>query len=121
MTTLVDTSLLVRPTGTTGITDELRMSIISVGELELGVLDARTPQEREGRMARLTELLNLIPVLGVDAAVALAYAGLRSVSGRRPTNDLWIAATALAHNLTLATGDERQAKLAGVHARYHPA
>lgn len=121
MTTLVDTSLLVRPAGTTAITGDLRISIISVGELELGVLDAKTPHERDRRLARVTELLNLIPVLGVDAAVALAYAGLRNVSGRRPTNDLWIAATALAHDLPLATGYERQAKLPGVRGRYHPA
>ena len=32
-------------------------------------------------------------------------------AGRAPSNDLWIAATALAHDLELVTRDERQASL----------
>jgi hypothetical protein len=39
------------------------------------------------------------------------YSELRAASGRQPTNDLWIAATALAYDFTLITGDEGQATL----------
>jgi tRNA(fMet)-specific endonuclease VapC len=36
---------------------------------------------------------------------------------RAPSNDLWIAATALAHDVTLVTRDERLAALPLVRAR----
>ncbi len=57
------------------------------------------------------------PALPVDRTVAARYGELRAASRRRPTNDLWIAATALAHDLTLVTADERQAALPLVRAR----
>jgi predicted nucleic acid-binding protein len=50
-------------------------------------------------------------VLDIDRSVAACYGELRAASGRSPTNDLWIAATALARDLTLVTRDERQAGL----------
>jgi hypothetical protein len=46
-----------------------------------------------------------------------ALAALKAATGRHPANDLWIAATALAHDLTLVTADERQAALPLVRAR----
>jgi hypothetical protein len=62
-------------------------------------------------------ILEQAPVLTVDRRVPAHYAQLRAVSGRRqPANDLWIAATALAHELTLLTADTRQAALPGVQA-----
>ena len=113
LTTLVDTSVLI---GVGGIPD-LRMdggwavSAIAVGELDSGVLLATDPAVRAARLRRLTDVLAVAPVLDVDRAVAARFGELRAATHRSATNDLWIAATALAHGLTLMTRDERQAAL----------
>lgn len=57
------------------------------------------------------------PVLPIDRHIAGSYGRLRAQTGRKPHNDLWIAATAIAHELVLLTADERQAALPGVDAR----
>ncbi len=93
------------------------MSVITVGELETGVLLAEDPPTRALRLRRVTAVLSEAPALPVDRAVAARYAELRSATERRPPNDLWIAATALAHDLTLITGDEQQARLPLVRTR----
>jgi predicted nucleic acid-binding protein len=116
VTVLVDTSVL---TGTAAIDIEepFAVSAISIGELELGVLLASDAPTRAARLGRLTALLAAAPVVTVDESVASSYAVLRATTSRQPTNDLWIAATAVAHGIALVTGDERQAKLPGVDAR----
>ncbi len=87
------------------------MSVISVGELHGGVQLARDDATRSARLARLTALVASVPTLPVDAIVAARYGELRRASRRAPSNDLWIAATALAHDMTLLTRDDRLAKL----------
>jgi predicted nucleic acid-binding protein len=119
LTVLVDTSLLVGETAT-GIAESFALSVITVGELRLGILSADTQPIRTARLARLTAILENTTVLPVDDAVAAQYAELRAATGRPPTNDLWIAATASAHRLMLVTGDERQSKLPGLRTRYVP-
>ncbi len=119
MTVLIDTSL-VAGTATTGIEESFSVSIVTVGELRVGILLAETSPMRAGRQARLAAILENATVLPVGDAVASHYAELRAAIGRLPTNDLWIAATAVAHNLVLVTGDERQAKLPGLRTRYVP-
>ena len=120
MTVLIDTSLLAGATAT-GIEESFALSVVTVGELRLGILSAGTQLIRAARLARLTALLENTNVLPVDDAVASQYAKLRAATGRLPTNDLWIAATAAAHKLILVTGDERQSRLPGVRTRYVPA
>lgn len=87
------------------------ISAVSVGELEAGVLTARDPAARAARLRRLTAVVAEAPILSIDRAVAARYGELRAETGRSPTNDLWIAATALAHDLTLITEDQHQAAL----------
>ncbi len=87
------------------------MSVVSIGELEAGVLMADNEGVRARRLARLAAVLAEAPIVAVDRAVAARYGELRAASGRRPANDLWIAATALAHDLTLLTADREQAAL----------
>lgn len=117
LSSLIDTSVLIGA-GRLGI--EIQggwvISAISVGELDAGVLLAADPAVRAARLRRLTAVIAEAPILGVDRAVAARYGELRAATGRSPTNDLWIAATALAHGLTLVTGDERQAALPLVEA-----
>lgn len=116
LTTLLDTSVLIgdRPAD---VSDGWAVSAVAVGELQAGVLLTGDPETRAARLRRLTAVLGVAAVLDVDQAAATRYGELRAATGRLPTNDLWIAATALAHDLTLVTRDERQAALPLVRTR----
>lgn len=116
MTALIDTSVLVDGSASE-IEEPWWISVVTVGELETGVLLAEDDSTRAQRLRLLTAVLAEAPVVDVDRAVAARYAELRTVGGRRPTNDLWIAATALAHDYTLVTADKHQAALPLVRAR----
>lgn len=113
MTALVDTSVLVAstPPDLDRLEGGWLVSAMSVGELEVGVLTASSTSERARRLRQLSAILDASPVLPADRAVAARYGQLRAETGRLPSNDLWIAATALAHDLLLVTADERLAKL----------
>jgi len=110
LTALIDTSVLIGDVGIE-IDEPWLVSIITVGELEAGVLLAADGATRALRLRLLTAVLAEAPVVDVDRSVSNRYGELRAASGRRPTNDLWIAATALAHDFTLITADQRQAAL----------
>jgi predicted nucleic acid-binding protein len=118
LTTLVDTSVLIGERGTADLQMEggWAVSAVAVGELNAGVLLAADPGVRAARLRRLTAVLATAPVLDVDRAVAAWFGELRAATKRSATNDLWIAATAMAHDLTLLTGDARQAALPLVRA-----
>jgi predicted nucleic acid-binding protein len=117
VTLLADTSVLIAPPP--GDDDEpLVISVISLGELHAGVELADDDATRTARLRRLTAILGAVPVLPVDSAVAARYGELRRAAGRGPTNDLWIAATALAHDLTLLTHDDRLATLPLIRVRH---
>lgn len=118
MTLLLDTSVLIAPPAG-GDDEPIVMSAISVGKLHAGVELARDDATRSARLARLTGLVAAVPVLGVDGAKAARYGELRRASGRAPSNDPWIAATALAHDLlTLLTRDDRLAPVPLVRLRH---
>jgi predicted nucleic acid-binding protein len=110
VTALIDTSVLVGARAAE-LEDPWSVSVVSVGELEAGVLLAVDPAVRAARLRRIAAVLALAPSLPVDRVVAARYGELRAASGRVPSNHLWIAATALAHDLTLVTADARQAAL----------
>jgi predicted nucleic acid-binding protein len=88
--------------------DDIAVSVVTVGELHLGVLMAADVEQRAARLAtlRLAESLDPLPV---DAPVAEAWATLvarlRAAGRRMPINDSWIAATALAHDMPVVTQD----------------
>jgi predicted nucleic acid-binding protein len=112
LTRLFDTSVLAGPAEGLGpqLDGDCAVSVVAVGELYAGVL-LGTDASQPGRLRRLALVLSEATVLEVDRAVTTAYGDLRAVAGRVPSNDLWIAATALAHDLTLLTRDKRQAAL----------
>ncbi len=112
LTRLFDTSVLTGPTDgpDPDLSGGCAVSVVAVGELYAGVLFG-TDANQPGRLRRLALVLSEATVLDVDRAVTTAYGDLRAVAGRVPSNDLWIAATALAHDLTLLTRDKRQAAL----------
>ncbi|MDP2711981.1 MAG: type II toxin-antitoxin system VapC family toxin [Solirubrobacteraceae bacterium] len=117
LTRLFDTSVLASPTDGPGpgISGDCAVSVVVVGELYAGVL-LGTDANQPGRLRRLALVLSETTVLEIDRAVTTAYGDLRAIAGRVPSNDLWIAATALAHDLTLLTRDKRQAALPLVKA-----
>lgn len=117
MSALIDTSVLVRSGRHPPIEEPWLVSVVSVGELEAGVLLATDPAIRAQRLRRLSAVLAEAPLVPIDREVAARYGELRSATGRAPANDLWIAATALAHDLTIVTADQRLASLPIVRAK----
>lgn len=115
--TLIDTSVLLAPAADRAILPPgWVVSTITVGEMEAGVLKARDPSVAASRLRQLTGVLGEADALIVDRAVAARYGELRAKTGRSASNDLWIAATALAHDLVLVTRDSGQAKLPLIRA-----
>ena len=99
---IVDTSVLIaaesgRAVDESGIPEEPVVSVVTLAELQAGVLAAVDSETRGRRMATL-DRLGTIGVLDVTEGVASEWARLRvhlAENGRRVTvNDLWIAATA---------------------------
>lgn len=88
--------------------ERVAVSVVTVGELRLGVLAAPDATIRAQRLETLSRVEALEP-LPVDRDVAGAWARLRLAlhdAGRRmPLNDSWIAATALAHRLPVVSQD----------------
>jgi hypothetical protein len=111
---LADTSVFIaqesgRPLAQSAFPDELAVSVITVGELRVGVLAAADVRTRDRRLATLTVALSLDPV-PIDDAVAQAWARLRlllrDTGQRMPVNDSWIAATAMALEIPVVTQDD---------------
>ncbi|MGH7758877.1 MAG: PIN domain-containing protein [Candidatus Dormibacteria bacterium] len=96
----------------------LAVSVITVAELWLGVLAAPDARIRAQRMKTLSAAESLAP-LPVDENVARAWAALRlslhDLGKRMPINDSWIAATALAHTLAVASQDADYDEVPGLH------
>ena len=115
MTALVDTSVLVGSPAPR-LDEQWVVSIVTVGELEAGVLLATDGGVSAQRLRRLAAVLAETTVVPIERAVAARYGELRAATSGRPANDLWIAATALAHDLTLITADERLAALPLIRA-----
>src|ERR1700730_12032952 len=87
---------------------QIAVSVITIGELRLGVLAAVDGQTRARRLETLSRAEALEP-LPIDLRVAHAWAALRLAlrdhGRRKPLNDSWIAATAIAHHLAVAAQD----------------
>jgi predicted nucleic acid-binding protein len=85
------------------------VSVITVAELRLGVLTASSLEARARRMATLRLAESLAPLPVDDAAAeawAVLVAGLRGAGRKAPVNDSWIAATAIARGIPVATQDD---------------
>jgi predicted nucleic acid-binding protein len=89
--------------------EQVGVSVITLAELELGVLMARDADVRATRLATLTRVREQAAGLPIDDRVSSAYARLAAIelaAGRRPrVNDTWIAATALPHGAAVWTQD----------------
>jgi hypothetical protein len=110
---LADTTVFIagetgRPLRWDLMPDELAVSIITIGELRLGVLMAADLDRRQRRLSTLQLAASLEPI-PIDDRVTDTWAGmvarLRAAGRRMPLNDSWIAATAIAHGLPVVTHD----------------
>jgi predicted nucleic acid-binding protein len=106
-----------RELGTSRIPEELATTVITLAELNVGVLAARTAEVRAARL-RTLDTVSDITVLPVDEEAARLWALLRvhlAETGRRVrVNDLWIAAIAASKHLPVITQDEDFDALDGV-------
>jgi len=96
----------------------LHLSAISVLELEMGVLRIEWRDRRQGALLRRWFEEQVLPefharILPVDEAVARSCAHLHTPDPQ-PERDALIAATALVHQLTLVTRNEKDFKSTGV-------
>ncbi len=105
---LLDTSVLIAE-DVSPLPGQLAVSVISIAELQFGVLVATSAEIRAIRLTRLSRLQRRFDPLPVDDAVADSYSQLAAhvaASGRQPrarTIDLLIAATAHVHGAVLYT------------------
>lgn len=92
--------------------DDVYTSAVVLGELLYG---ARHSAKRTQNLEKVTEFSLSIVVLPCDDQTAPAYArlkqGLRERGLPIPDNDLWIAATAVQHDLVLICDDAHFATL----------
>ncbi len=96
---------------------EWGVSAITLGELRLGVLQAKDPETASRRLSTY-QLAQRFEPIGVDEAVSEAWAllvsRLRSTGRKAPINDSWIAATAIAHGVPIVTQDADYDAMPGV-------
>jgi predicted nucleic acid-binding protein len=110
---ILDTSVLIaREQGRAlerPLPEDVAISVVSIAELEVGVLMARDAETRGQRLRTLSEIRSLGAALPIDERVASAYAQLAAntlIRGRKPRiHDTWIAATALANGAEVWTQD----------------
>jgi hypothetical protein len=97
---------------------ELYVSVVTLQELEVGVLLAERRDPRQGAVLRTWLNNHVLPafpgrVLPVDLPIAMRSAALH-VPNPRPVVDAMIAATAIIHGLTVVTRDASDFERMGV-------
>jgi predicted nucleic acid-binding protein len=119
---LLDTSVFIaqesgRAISLKHIPEQVAVSVVTLAELQLGVLLATNASVRRRRLATYRNALQFEPI-PIDNAVGDEWAELRSNLGAGKksltANDLWIAATARHLGVPLITQDRELAKIPGV-------
>ena len=92
--------------------DPFYLSVITVSEMLHGVHRAQNPAIRARRSAFVEGVLSQFPLLDIDLATARLHAetwAALAVQGQIiGPHDLWLAATCLAHGLTIAIANVRE-------------
>jgi len=118
---VLDTSVFIanetgRPLDESSMPEEVATTVITLAELNAGVLAAGSAEVRARRLATLDAVADMV-ALPVDEDAARVWARLRvhlAETGRRMgVNDLWIAAIAVARGLPVITQDDDFAALEG--------
>jgi predicted nucleic acid-binding protein len=122
---LLDTSVFIaresgRPLGE--LPERVAVSVVTIGELQLGVLAATEP-ERRSRRADTLSLARTADPIPIGEAVMMSWAHLmvdcRAAGVHRAIKltDSLIAATAIEHGLPIVTQDADFDAMAEAHAR----
>lgn len=110
---LLDTSVLIaiesgRPLRSEALSETSAISVVTRAELRVGIFAAEDIETRDRRLMTF-ELANRIIALPVDERVSRAWAQMRAYvqasSQKVGVNDMWIAATAVAHEIPVLTQD----------------
>ena len=92
--------------------EEFFLSVITASELLHGVHRAVQPEVRAKRSAFVEAILERFPLLPVDIVTARAHAqvwaALAAAGQMIGAHDLWLAATCIAHGLTMVTANVRE-------------
>jgi predicted nucleic acid-binding protein len=119
---VLDTSVFIaqvsgRRLNASRVPDELATTVVTVAELNLGVLAAASADVRAQRLATLDAIADIVAFPADDDAARM-WARLRihlAEKGRRVRiNDLWIAAIAASRELPVVTQDDDFDPLDGV-------
>ncbi len=121
MAVLIDASILIEaergrldlePHVTRHGEEEAFLSVVTASELLHGVHRATQPDVRARRSAFVEGILERFPLLSVDLACARAHAQLwaelRKTGALIGPHDVWLAATCVAHGLTIVTANVRE-------------
>ncbi|MEP7200567.1 MAG: type II toxin-antitoxin system VapC family toxin [Chloroflexota bacterium] len=119
---LLDTNIVVRLmngdpriTARIGNAENFLISSIVLGELYFGAVNSGRVAEN---LARIQQFKEQSAVLNCDSDTARQYADVRLALRKKgrpiPENDIWIAASALQHGLTLVTRDRHFNEIAGL-------
>lgn len=94
--------------------EAIYLNPIVLGELRAGFLRGRTRQKNEERLGRFLSS-SRVSTLSVDDETAERYAvildGLWAAGTPIPTNDMWIAASAMQYGLKVVTTDAHFLKI----------
>ncbi len=96
---------------------EVWLSLVTVGELRAGFRHGSRYRRNEQQLADMLQVRGvrvLVPDDETTDYYGRTYALLKRSGRLIPTNDVWIAAQALQHNLTLDTWDEHFERVPGL-------
>jgi predicted nucleic acid-binding protein len=121
---LLDTSVFIaretgRPSG--ALPDHVAVSVVTIGELQLGVLNAADAVSRARRadalaLARTADPIPISEAVMVSWARLVADCQAAGIHRMVKLTDALIAATAVEHGLPVVTQDEDYDRIAAAHA-----
>ncbi len=86
--------------------DQVLLVSVVAGELYFGAINSAHPDQN---YQQIENFISSVAVLPIDIEVARRYGRmgweLQKAGTKIPQNDMWVAATALRHGLTLSTRD----------------
>ena len=90
--------------------EEILLPSTVIGELYFGAFASRVVTNKKKRLEEVAYFLDNYPVLGISETTAYNYGEIKSQLKSKgkpiPENDIWIAALAIEHDITLITADQ---------------